>query len=203
VAKAIVVKAASEPQQIPSTDGRRLRSDVSRRRIVEAMLEFAREGNAQPSAEEVADRAGVGRRTVFRLFTDMESLYREMHAVMMLRIEDIKAIPVTGDTAADRLACIIERRVRLYEEIMPIKTAADTQRQQSKFLQQAHEDVVRLLRQMLQFLLPKDIKDDPDKFEALDVALSLETWRRLRQDQKLSVKNARRVWEKMVAAIIA
>ena len=140
---------------------------------------------------------------MFRLFNDMESLYREMHAVMMLRIEDIKAIPITGDTAGERLACIIERRVRLYEEIMPIKSAADTQRGQSKFLQEAHENVVRLLRQMLQFLLPKDVKDDPDKFEALDVALSLETWRRLRQDQKLSVKNARRVWEKMVAAIIA
>lgn len=203
MAKTNLGKAASEPQQALSTDGRRLRSDVSRRRIVEAMLEFAREGDAQPSAVAVAERAGVGRRTVFRLFTDMESLYREMHAVMMLRIEDIKAIPITGDTAADRLACIIERRVRLYEEIMPIKSAADAQRWQSEFLQEAHENVVLLLRQMLQFLLPKDVKDDPDKFEALDVALSLETWRRLRQDQKLSAKNARRVWEKMVAAIIA
>jgi AcrR family transcriptional regulator len=202
LAKSNVAKTAAQPQT-PSSDGRRQRSDESRRRIVEAMLEFAREGDAQPSAEEVADRAGVGRRTVFRLFTDMESLYREMHAVMMLRIEDIKAIPITGDTAAERLSCIIERRVRLYEEIMPIKTAADTQRGQSKFLQEAHESVVQLLRQMLQFLLPKDIKDDPDKFEALDVALSLETWRRLRQDQKLSVKNARRIWEKMVTAIIA
>lgn len=167
------------------------------------MLEFAREGEARPSAEAVADRAGVGRRTVFRLFTDMETLYREMHAVMMLRIEDIKAIPIKGDTVLERLECIIERRVRLYEEIMPIKTAADTLRQQSKFLQEAHQNVVQLLRQMLQFLLPKEIKDDADRFEALDVVLSLETWRRLRQDQKLSVKNARRVWEKMIAAIIA
>jgi len=202
LAKSNVAKATAQPQT-PSSDGRRQRSDESRRRIVEAMLEFAREGQAQPSAEEVADRAGVGRRTVFRLFTDMETLYREMHAVMMSRIEDIKAIPIKGDTPAERLECIIERRVRLYEEIMPIKTAADTLRQQSKFLQEAHENVVQLLRLMLQFLLPKEIKDDSDKFEALDVALSLETWRRLRQDQKLSVKNARRVWEKMVAAIIA
>ncbi|MBI3438223.1 MAG: TetR family transcriptional regulator [Proteobacteria bacterium] len=187
----------------PSSDGRRQRSDESRRRIVEAMLEFARDGQPQPSAEDVAERAGVGRRTVFRLFTDMETLYREMHAVMLLRIEDIKTIPIKGDTAAERLECILERRVRLYEEIMPIKTAADTLRQQSKFLQEAHENVVLLLRQMLQFLLPKEIKDDADKFEALDVALSLEVWRRLRQDQNLSVKNARRVWEKMIAAIIA
>ena len=195
--------AKAPAQQAPAMDGRRQRSDESRRRIVDAMLEFAREGNAQPSAEAVAERAGVGRRTVFRLFNDMESLYREMHAAMMARIEDIKAIQIKGDTTEERLAWIIERRVRLYEEIMPIKTAADTQRRNSPFLQEAHEQMVQLLRQMLQFLAPKEVKDDADKFEALDAVMSLDTWRRLRQDQKLSVKNARRVWEKMVIAIIA
>ena len=199
--KTNLAKAATA--QSPSTDGRRQRSDESRRRIVDAMLEFAREGNGQPSADQVAERAGVGRRTVFRLFNDMESVYREMHGAMMARVEDIKAIQVKGDTPEERLAWIIERRVRLYEEIMPIKMAADTQRANSPFLQEAHELMVQLLRQMLQFLLPKEVKDDSDKFEALDAALSLDTWRRLRQDQKLSVKNARRVWEKMVAAIIA
>src|SRR5215470_9153290 len=89
-------------------DGRRQRTSTSRGRIVAAMLDLAREGELTPSAETVAERAGVGRRTVFRLFSDMESLYREMHAIMMLRIEDIKAIPVKGDTAAERLAGIVE-----------------------------------------------------------------------------------------------
>lgn len=194
---------AVEPKAKPASDGRRQRSDESRQRIVDAMLEFAREGQPQPSAEAVAERAGVGRRTVFRLFNDMESLYREMHMVVMLRIESIKAIPVKGDTAEERLVWIIERRIRLFEEIMPLKAAADTQRWHSPFLQDAHAQTVLLLRQMLQFLLPKDVKEDSDKFEALDAALSLEVWRRLREDQKLTVKNARRAWEKMVAAIIA
>src|SRR3546814_3782718 len=35
-----------------------------------------------PSAEQVAARADVGLRTVFRHFKDMESLYREMSAVI-------------------------------------------------------------------------------------------------------------------------
>ena len=167
------------------------------------MLELVRDGHALPSAEAVAERAGVGRRTVFRLFSDMESLYREMHAAMLMRIEHIRAIPIEGETWRARLGCIVERRARLYEEILPIKTAADAQRSHSVFLQEAHEETVRTLRQMLQFVLPKQIKDDADTFEALDAVLSIETWRRLRQDQRLSLKNARRVWEKMVAAIIA
>ena len=42
------------------------------------MLELVRAGVIAPTAEEVAARANVGLRTVFRRFKDMESLYVEM-----------------------------------------------------------------------------------------------------------------------------
>ncbi|MBP6689360.1 MAG: hypothetical protein KA153_05180, partial [Hyphomonadaceae bacterium] len=54
----------AEPVEV---DGRRQRSDASRRKIAQAMLELLREGEPDPSADLVAERAGVGRRTVFRL----------------------------------------------------------------------------------------------------------------------------------------
>jgi AcrR family transcriptional regulator len=52
----------------PQTDGRRKRADANRRRIALAMLELVRAGETKPSADQVAEAAGVGRRTVFRLF---------------------------------------------------------------------------------------------------------------------------------------
>ena len=63
------------------TDGRRARGHVSRSRIVAAMIELVREGCVAPTAEQVALRADVGLRTVFRHFDDMESLYREIRAL--------------------------------------------------------------------------------------------------------------------------
>jgi len=60
------------------TDGRRRRSADSRARIVAAMLELTRESALVPGAEQVALRAGVGLRTVFRHFQDMDSLYSEI-----------------------------------------------------------------------------------------------------------------------------
>jgi AcrR family transcriptional regulator len=68
---------------ITATDGRRKRSETSRQRIVEAMIALVGEGHMSPSAEQVATRAGVGLRTVFRHFADMDSLY----ASMALRLE--------------------------------------------------------------------------------------------------------------------
>ncbi|MEO8374286.1 MAG: hypothetical protein ABI471_03615, partial [Sphingomonas bacterium] len=55
-----------------STDGRRRRSETSRDKIVEAMLAIVAEGQITPSAEQVALRAEVGLRSVFRHFKDME-----------------------------------------------------------------------------------------------------------------------------------
>jgi AcrR family transcriptional regulator len=195
----MMARAVSEPE---NPDGRRRRTEDSRRRIVEAMLELTREGELAPSAEAVAERAGVGRRTVFRLFTDMESVYREMHAAMLERIEYIRAIPIEGGTWRERLDCLVERRVRLFEEVAPIKVAADVHRHQSAFLQEMHAEIVRTLRQMLVFVLPKAIKDEPDQLEALDAVLSIDVWQRLRRDQRLSKGAAVRVLKRLVAAVV-
>jgi AcrR family transcriptional regulator len=182
-------------------DGRRERSDASRRKIVDAMLVLAREGDPAPSADAVAERAGVGRRTVFRLFKDMESLYREMHATMIARIEHIRAMAIEGETWRERFACLIERRVRLFEEIMPIEAAADVHRHQSEFLRNAHAANTQMLRDIMLFVLPKAAKADADLVEALDAAMSIEVWRRLRWQQGLSAKAARRVMERAADAL--
>lgn len=183
-------------------DGRRRRADASRSRIVEAMLQLAREGMMDPNADLVAERAGVGRRTVFRLFSDMESLYAEMHATMLSRIERIMAIPIEGGTWRARLDALLERRFRLFEEILPIKTAADVHRHHSSFLQTSHATMTRMLREILHFVLPRDVVENPTLFEAVDGVLSIELWRRLRVEQGLSVEAARDVVRRMLAGLV-
>lgn len=193
------IMAANPP--IP-TDGRRLRAEASRARIVAAMLELIREGNPAPSAEAVAERAGVGLRTVFRLFNDMDSLYREMHAMMLARLAPIAAEPVVGDTWRIRLRNLIHRRVRLFEEMMPFQVAADAQRARSPFLNRAHESLVRLQRSMATALLPDEIKADPTLVEMMDLVLSFDSWRRLRLDQNLSQEQAEAIIAGLVEKVV-
>lgn len=181
-------------------DGRRRRSDESRRRIAIAMLELVREGEAEPSADAVAERAGVGRRTVFRLFSDMEGVYREMHAAMVERLAPELVKPLAGSTWRARLEEVVGRRARVFEEMLPIKAAADAQRSRSKFLQAEHRKLVRLLREALRGVLPASLAGG-DRFEALDLVLSFEAWRRLRQDQGLSAKQSLDVVRRTVAAL--
>src|ERR1700744_6676423 len=63
---------------VEDADGRKHRSQKSQARIVNAMLELVAQGNLEPSADQIADIAKVGRRSVFRPFKHMDTLYREM-----------------------------------------------------------------------------------------------------------------------------
>ena len=85
-------------------DGRRLRSETSRLRIVEAIIALVSEGLAMPPAEAVATRAGVGLRTVFRLFEDMDGLYRGMQAVMTERLGGLLENPIEAAVSANMAA---------------------------------------------------------------------------------------------------
>ena len=182
-------------------DGRRRRSADSKRRIVEAMLELVREGAVSPSADDVAARAGVGRRTVFRLFSDMEGIYREMQAIMRDRVAPVRAIPLSGDTPAARLDALIDRRVRLFEELMPVSVAASVHRHRSPQLQADHAAIQAELRAILFDVLGDTALPDPLDREALDAALSINLWIRLRMEQKLDVAASSAILHRLAAAV--
>jgi AcrR family transcriptional regulator len=184
------------------TDGRRLRAETSRARIVAAMLELVREGFSAPPADAVAERAGVGLRTVFRLFKDMDSLYREMQIMMLARLAPIAAEPVVGQDWRERLRNLINRRARLFEELMPLKVAADAQRARSSYLQRENNNFLRLQREMATSLLPDDLKADADLVEMIDLVMSFDAWRRLRLDQGLEFDAAERIIAGLVDKVV-
>ena len=57
--------ASPRSHEVPSSDGRLRRGERSREAIVAALFELVGEGVLQPTAQQVAERAGVGIRSVF------------------------------------------------------------------------------------------------------------------------------------------
>ena len=177
---------------MPASDGRRRRSETSRERIVAAMLELVAEGPISPSADQVAVRAAIGLRTVFRHFTDMESLYAEMTAILSKRYEAWLA-PFAAAEWRGQLAEMLDRRVTTYEALMPFKRAADAHRHASPTIAGNYRATLKLMRARLAALLPESVATDPMIFEMLDLLLSFETWQRLRVEQGLSPEQARAI----------
>jgi AcrR family transcriptional regulator len=183
------------------TDGRRRRSLDSRARIVEAMLELARQTGSAPSAEQVAQRAGVGLRTVFRHFQDMESLYSEMVGPIEVELRAWAQRPFKGETWRERVMELIVRRSTAFETVAPLRRASETLRANSAVLQIEHNVMTTSLRTILRGLVPKTAVD-ATTFEALDLLLGFEAWSRLRRDQGLPPVQARKVLQNAVRALI-
>lgn len=187
---------------IKSIDGRRRRSEQSRDKIVAAMLALIEEGAITPSAEEVAARAQVGLRSVFRRFKDMESLYHEM-ALRLSRSYEMWLVPFETTLWRDQLGETIERRLTTYERLMPFRNAADAHRHESSMIQAEHDRILQMMRGRLQSILPAHISGDREIFETLDLLLSFDVWQRLRNIQKLEVGMARTIIQRQVADLLS
>jgi DNA-binding transcriptional regulator YbjK len=183
------------------TDGRRRRSQQSRDRIIAAMMALVEEGQISPIAEQVAERAQVGLRSVFRHFNDMDSLFAEM-AMRLTRHYQTALAPFASADWQGRLGEAIDRRVGIYEALLPYKRAADAHRHTSAAIQSAHAQTSQLLRARLKTLLPPHLENNADAFEALDFLLSMDSWQRLRLEQKLSVETARAIIEAQIKSVV-
>ena len=183
-------------------DGRHKRSQDSRARIVEAMLEITRETWAPPKAEAVADRAGVGLRSVFRHFRDMESLYTEASEVIEVELRGIAARPFHGATWRERVVEMIRRRGQAFETAAPYRRASDMLRGGSPAIQSDHERMTQVLRMLLVAQLPQEVAAEPVLLDSLDLMLSFEAWLRLRQEQSLSEDETVAVLEHAVRRLI-
>jgi AcrR family transcriptional regulator len=186
---------------LEETDGRRRRSLDSRARIVNAMLELTRETAVAPSAEQVAQRAGVGLRTVFRHFQDMDSLYSEIARPFETELRLWARRPFKGETWQDRVIELIARRGAAFETLAPLRRASDAMRHNSAVLQAQHATLTTMLRTILRGLVPKRAVDTAT-FEALDLLLGYEAWSRLRREQGLSPAQARKTLQTAVRALI-
>jgi AcrR family transcriptional regulator len=193
-------RALSEPTQ---ADGRRQRSVDSRTRIVQALLDLVGEGEISPSAEQVAHRAQVGLRSVFRHFKDMDSLYSEMSQVIEAEIVKTFYRPHVGVTVAERLTDLISRRAGLFERIGPFRRASTTLAHRSSFLASEQRRMTAGLRKILEDALTPEMVADRAKVEVLDLLLSFDCWNRLRRDQNLSPSEAEAVIGAAVARLIA
>lgn len=190
------------PAGSDETDGRRRRGNTSRARIVEAMLKLVREGNPSPGAARVAQLAGVSLRTVFRHFEEMDSLYREMSETIQAHVLPALFRPYSVEGWRERLHELIDRRVEVYEFIMPFKISGELRRFQSEYIAKDGDQHLHLERMSMEAVLPREIVDDSPLFHALLAASGFQCWRILRQDLQLGVAEARDAMLRSIDAML-
>ena len=183
-------------------DGRRQRSERSKQAIIDASLELMEEGILVPTAQLISERAGVGIRSFFRHFADMETLFATIEEQQR---ESTEALFVGGDRAGsleERILHATERHADGYENQKNtiLSTAAQSWRYQ--VLRKHYARYQRGLRKDLDDWLP-ELKQLPRvQREAVDALASFEMWHRLREHQGLSKKQSIEIVVDMISGIL-
>lgn len=200
-------KARSTPPEAQGeaaqSDGRVKRSIVTRKKIVDALTALVFEGHFTPTAEQVAQRADVGLRTVFRHFDDMDSLYREISIDVDEQIQPLLQARLTAASWQERVLQSIDFRSDIYDRTAAMHLAAQVHRHESAYLAQNLMDSAHLQRDLLKRLLPDAVAQGGALLDALDLMLSFEAWIRLRREQGLDAAQAREVMRLGVRSLLA
>jgi len=177
----------------PLADGRRERSRSNHAKIIAAGIELLGKGEYSPSAARVAEVAGVGIRSVFRHFEDMDALYRELGAEAELKVWPIMLQQLDGVTWKERIVSLAKRRTQIFEAVFHYRIAANLRRFDSPFLTQDIRRVLRIEFEMINACLSETARTDTIGTAGIYALLSFSNWEALRQDQELSVEDARDV----------
>lgn len=184
-------------------DGRVRRGVRNRQSIVRALYQLIGEGEIQPTAEQVAERAGVRVRTVFRHFDDMAGLIGEVRNRLRAEVMPLLETPVDAGDVATRTRALVRARAAAFERMAPYRRSADVQRWRRPFLQAEHEDTTRELREQVFDALPELSGAAAETQAAFELVVSFEAWNRLRVDQHLDVERAHAVMEHAALAVLA
>ena len=185
------------------SDGRRLRSERSRQAMINAALILIEEGNFAPTAKQISARAGVGIRSFFRQFEDMDQFFAAVdeHTVGSFWESFLHEGDREG-TLTERLESIVATYAKAFEEHRSLLLATKSLRWSSRVLQENYERYQQISRANKERWLPEISELVLDERELADAYLSFEMWHRLRDIQGLSRSAAQAVILKALTRLL-
>ena len=181
------------------TDGRRLRRAVNREAVVDALLDLYSEGNLRPNTDEIAERAGISPRSLFRYFDDTDDLAGEAVTRQLGRAMPILPLGVSADAPFDaRAAALVDQRLRLFTTL---GQSAHVYRLRAPFqprLATSLSEGRRFLRSQVRTLFAAELASMSDTgaeaaLAAADILASFESYQLLTSDQGFDVAGVRSV----------
>ena len=165
-------------------DGRNLRSINSQKLIVDACIKLFKAGNLEPTAQQVADESGVGIRTVFRQFDEMENLFKSVDAVLSKDYDfEVRYDPSSSFDA--RLQSTISHMNAGYEKHKLIMFMTVSKMWKYEFLRKNYLMYQDLIKSKTEEILPEVLSFDTESRYLFHASLSFAMWTRL-QGQKLN-----------------
>jgi AcrR family transcriptional regulator len=191
------------------TDGRRLRRAMNREAVVDALLDLYREGSLRPGTDEIAERAGISPRSLFRYFVDTDDLVGEAITRQLARALPIVQVDAdVADPFEDRIRALVDQRFRLFDAVGQAAYATRLRAPFHPRLAEILAESRRYLRSQLRSLFAGELAAMGDgraewALGAADVIATFESYQLLTADQGCSAAEARRVIVESLSVLLA
>ena len=185
------------------SDGRRQRTERSRKAMIDAALALIQDGNFAPTAREISERAGVGIRSFFRQFEDMDSLFLAVDAQISESVVD--SFLNRGEregTVKERLESLVTTYTDAFERHRNLLVATKSLRWRSKVLKENYARYQELSLKNKETWIPEFKSLSPQDRHLADAYLSFEMWHRIREIQEMSLLDARSLILTMLRKLI-
>jgi TetR/AcrR family transcriptional regulator, regulator of autoinduction and epiphytic fitness len=170
------------------TDGRRLRREQNREAVLDALVALFRAGNYQPGAAEIAERAGLSPRSLFRYFDDVDDLHQAATNRQLQRASTLAQFDTSPEApTAVKIERVVQARARLFEELGPAARAMRAcAHRYPRLARQLRANRSFLRDQLRVAFAPELAGPAAARFPAIDALCSFESYELLRFDQNLS-----------------
>jgi AcrR family transcriptional regulator len=180
------------------TDGRRMRSERTKRSIIQAYLDLLNRTSVMPTASQIADEAGCSTRSIFERFSDLDalSLATANYAIAQGQAEAV-ARDVDGDRPT-RIRSHVETRALACEKWLPLWRIITSQNQLPEL--KGRVVLVRLANiERMKLMYGPELASLPEPprnqlLIGLSALTSFESWDQMRHCFGLSREAAQGVW---------
>ena len=188
----MTITATSSAQEVEEGDGRHARRERNRLAVVDAMLALYARGNLDPSSDQIAERAGLSPRSLFRYFDDIDDLVRVAVARHHERVLPLAELDTTSSASLDeRVQRLVLQRMRLFEGIASVGTVSRLRAPFQPLIAAELAAARGFWRGQLRKLFAPELRALGNAtaisvVASIDVLTSFESVQLMRDDQKLS-----------------
>jgi TetR/AcrR family transcriptional regulator, regulator of autoinduction and epiphytic fitness len=193
-----------DSQATGAKDGRTVRAERTRQALVDALFGLLDDGELRPTAERIAERAGVSERSVFQHFPDREALFEAVARQQYERVfSALEPVDLSLSLHA-RLDAFVVQRARLLEESGSVRRAALLLEHESEVVAGWLESWRRAAATEVERVFRHELEEQERAvlLGALVSAASGPVWEGYRLHQRMSAERARAAMRRTLAALL-
>ncbi|UUY04828.1 TetR/AcrR family transcriptional regulator [Svornostia abyssi] len=186
-----------------TADGRSARSERTRHAIIDALFALLEDGNLRPTTAEIADQAGVSERSVFQHFPNREALFTGVGERQAARVAQVvRTIDLTLPLPA-RIDAFVTQRAAVLELLTPTRRAGLLIADEHPAVARNIQEVQMRKRERALATFAQELDRLPASASAaVAAATSWSTWDALRDQQGLTVEEARSAVSSLLTGVL-